>query len=708
MSRLSLKGAAAGVILLFAPTAIVLPAQTPAPQAPADQPTFRTEANYVRVDAYPTRAGAPVTDLTRDDFEVLENGQPQTLEQFERVLVRAAGAQDTRVEPNTVAESRAMADNPRARVFILFLDANHVSVEGSHRIRKPLIDALDRLMGADDLVAVMTPEMSAADVTFARKTTTIDGLLTRHWPWGERDQLNSKDAVEDQYRACYPGQGPTPVCSDDDRGVADEMIERRREGQTLNALEDLVRSLRGIREERKAVLAISDGWRLFKPNPSLARRLYCQAPAVDSIGVDPRSGKLTAAPPQDPIGAKPSVCERDRMAFALVDDDQHFRQITEEANRANTSFYPVDPRGLVVFDEPIAKPTTGTPPAGSTTVTPPSVDQSRLAARLTSLRTLAEATDGLAIVNSNDLDAGLRRVVGDLSSYYLLGYYSSGKLDGKFHSITVRVKRPGVQVRARRGYLAATAAEAARAARGAAPDAKPTAAAAETLAMEAVLSPLMSFSRETSLRLRAAAGWRADGRPEVWLVGELGPTDSWKLGAEADIILSKEGATLATAHAIVAPGARTFRIPLAPDSTFTAGDYTISVRTRATSMLATASDTVPLPLPAAPAAYGSVIVRRGPFTGLKEVPTADLRFRRSERLRVEVPAAADGAAPSARLLDRTGKAMAVPVAASARDEAGGLRWLTGELQLTPLGPGDYIIEIAAGDLRTLTPFRIVP
>jgi hypothetical protein len=80
-----------------------------------------------------------------------------------------------------------------------------------------------------------------------------------------------------------------------------------------------------------------------------------------------------------------------------------------------------------------------------------------LTGRLTSLRTLAENTDGLAIVDSNDLAKGLRRVVDDLSSYYLLGYYSNGPLDGKFHSINVRVKRTGVQVRARRGYLAATA-----------------------------------------------------------------------------------------------------------------------------------------------------------------------------------------------------------------------------------------------------------
>src|ERR671935_840441 len=152
-----------------------------------------------------------------------------------------------------------------------------------------------------------------------------------------------------------------------------------------------------------------------------------------------------------------------------MDDEQHFRMLLDEANAANVSFYPIDPRGLVVFDEPIVKPTTGAPPAGSTTLTPLTVDAARLRARLTSLRTLAEATDGLAIVDSNDLSKGLRRVVDDLSSYYLLGYYSSGKLDGKFHAITVRIKRPGVQVRARRGYLAATAAEAAASRTPAAP-----------------------------------------------------------------------------------------------------------------------------------------------------------------------------------------------------------------------------------------------
>src|ERR1051325_5676065 len=179
-----------------------LPLAFPAAQDQPARPTFRTGANYVRVDVYPTRNGMPVTDLRQEDFEILEDRTPQTIDEFEHVIIRSAGPQDTRREPNTVAESRQAALEPRARVFVLFLDINHVEQTASRRIRTPLIEALDRLIGADDLIAVMTPEMSARDITFARRTTTIEGFLSRYW-WGERDATVFKDPVEDVYAQCY-------------------------------------------------------------------------------------------------------------------------------------------------------------------------------------------------------------------------------------------------------------------------------------------------------------------------------------------------------------------------------------------------------------------------------------------------------------------------------------------------------------------------
>jgi hypothetical protein len=120
-------------------------------------------------------------------------------------------------------------------------------------------------------------------------------------------------------------------------------------------------------------------------------------------------------------------------------------------------------------------------------------------------------------------------------------------------------------------------------------------------------------------------------------------------------------------------------------------------------------------------------MRRGPATGNKEVATADLRFRRSEQLRVEIPTAASGAV-SARLLDRSGKPLTVPVAAALRDDPDGWRWQTAQLALAPLAVGDYVIELTAGSggsggsdgsggsggtggtggKRTLVAFRVIP
>ena len=262
------------------------------------------------------------------------------------------------------------------------------------------------------------------------------------------------------------------------------------------------------------------------------------------------------------------------MALALLNDEDHFREIVNDANRANASFYPIDPRGLAVFDEPIARPTTGLPPRGSTTITPPSVDAAWLRARNDSLRRIAEGTDGLAMINSNDLAGSFRKIVSDLSSYYLLGYYSNGKLDGRFHSITVRVKRQGVNVRARRGYLAATSASATAAARGSASgapkadDPEATARAAETAAVTAAIAPLAGYARDVPLRIQMAVGWKptSPASAALWVVGELGAiTDlgsSWADGFDATATLSTTAdVTVATGRASPPKGAKADHLP---------------------------------------------------------------------------------------------------------------------------------------------------
>src|SRR5256885_7730303 len=135
------------VVALAAATvaaAALIAAQQDNAQLP--QPTFRTEANYVRVDVFPTKDGVPVVDLAAADFEVVEDKAPQKIEQFERVVIRAVGSGEGRPEPNTVAESRRAIQDPRARVFVLFLDPTHVEQGTSRTISQTLVNALNRLI----------------------------------------------------------------------------------------------------------------------------------------------------------------------------------------------------------------------------------------------------------------------------------------------------------------------------------------------------------------------------------------------------------------------------------------------------------------------------------------------------------------------------------------------------------------------------------
>jgi VWFA-related protein len=677
---------------------------------------FRTEVNYIRVDLYPTLNGAPVADLNQTEIEVLEEGVPQQIVQFEQVLVRAARSQEVRRDPTTVREMREAVRDARARLFVLFLDTNHVEGGAAIQVAKALSSAMNELIGGDDLIAVMRPGMSARDLTFTRRTTTIEELLKSRW--GGRDRLIFTDPVEEQYATCYPamprspreGGGPAS-----DRGIAQEMILRRREAQTLDAFEDLVRHLGALREERKAVITVTAGWRLYGDNPALRRPIDNPAPPGPAIGLDPRTGRLGTAPEIPTPGVATVSCERDRVALSMLQNESRFHRILDEANRANTSFYPLDPRGLVVFDENIV-PLAG---VGVGPATNPMVgleeDRARLNARTTSLRVMAENTDGLAIVQTSEIAAGLRKMADDLSSYYLIGYYSTGKLDGRFHRITVRVKRPGVSVRARRGYLAGTAAEAAR--MRAAATARVPEKSAETRAVEAAVGSLAPFARPRPVRIQVASGWPAAGAGTIWAVAEIDPgagRDEWRAGGDAEAtLLDHSGAAIATEQIPLKPGVFAVRFALTPRPPVPAlqpGEYQVQIRVKGSTVLSTATERVRVSLPPAPNGAGILFTRRGISTGNKEMPTADLRFRRTERLRLDVPAGSGDAADvySARLLDRVGHPLSVPVTATLREDAEGSRWHTTEVALAPLAAGDYVIELTAGSERTLAAFRVLP
>jgi VWFA-related protein len=429
-----------------------------------------------------------------------------------------------------------------------------------------------------------------------------DGLRT-NWPWGRRESM-LPDEREQLYQNCFP---PANRSDTNPSQLARAMSKRRRERMVLDSLYDLVRHMAAVRDGRTAVITVTDGWVLFGADPSLmVQRKDDDGNLVDAIPGPPpvgvgRGGGLTTR--TNDGGFAPSdrtECDKERMALSVLDDTQYFRNLFGEANRANVSFYPIDPRGLPVFDTPLGPE----PPL------PLEADSAQLKQRTESLHTLAINTDGLALVNINDLTKQIRRIADDLTSYYLLGYYSTNsKLDGRFRFIKVRSKRPGVEVRSRRGYSAATAEEAAKA-RTAAETVIPEAKAAVTRALGTIESDARAAGRKTT---------RVAGDP--------------------------------------------------------------------------------------------VVLHRGPSTGNQVQPADGRIFPRSERLRLELEAAPGVPVWTGVLLDRNGTKTAVPVVAGERtDPATGQRWLTADITLAPLGPGDYVVELTvtsgSQQSKTLTAIRV--
>jgi len=169
--------------------AVLSQAQTaPTPSPPPQQPRFRGGTNMVRVDVFATKDGTPVQDLTAADFELREDGAPQKIDTFEHIVIDGSHRAE-RVDPSSVSEANQMAADPHRRVFVVYLDIENVDVTGSHDIKEPLIDFMNRVMGDDDLLAVMTPEMSPSQLTFARKTEVIERGLRENWAWGRRDTI---------------------------------------------------------------------------------------------------------------------------------------------------------------------------------------------------------------------------------------------------------------------------------------------------------------------------------------------------------------------------------------------------------------------------------------------------------------------------------------------------------------------------------------
>lgn len=664
-----------------------------AQQNPQRTPVFRGESVLVTVDAYPQKDGRIVEGLTAADFQILEDGKPQTVENIEFVRIEPSLSESARRDPGSPNEMLALVANPHIRVFVALLDQLHVSIQGAHASRQPLVNALNRLIGPDDVFAVMTPNTDPRLLTFGRRLLSIEEQLAEYWDWGEKNRIGRDvtDPMEQQLKDCFEFKPidnlPPWIIKDNgqDRLLYELLIDRRREDRTLTALERLVDRLAGMREARTVALLITEGWRLFPNDRQLAdeSRFYgATLPAVGTSGgtlvVGDRGGAT------DHGFAK--ICNDELIRLASINDSRRLQDLIERANRANVSFYPVNPAGLQSFDTPI-----------SVKNQPTSLeDHARLENRINGLRTLAENTDGIAVVNSNDLGAGMKRIVDDVSAYYLLGYYSTNTAhDGRFRFISVKMKPPNVNVRARRGYYAPNDKPVPGTFVAAPPKPAPPKALDDALGEISRLRPGADLFTRGSIvgdRLQLA----------VEIASARSTVAPWSNGAEVRVIATgPDGVALPAATAHVDANSRGVLLSIPVTGT----PATLRVATKVSAGGEALEDMAEIRR-AADGLVGEPILFRGrPAATSPLRPVASLDYFRTERVHVEWPLAGDIDQRSARLLGRTGQALAVPVTVTER-EIDGRRQVAADLNLAPLSPGQYVIELTVGRGQT-TEIRFV-
>jgi VWFA-related protein len=396
-------------VLAASAVSIGLAQQAPAPAPEPGQPplTFRVEANFVEVDAVVSDAsGKPVTDLRASDFQVLEDGQPQMVSAFSFVNLPIARPDRPLFSPTAIEPDVDTNVGMDGRIYLFVLDDAHVDLTRGPRVKDALHRFFERNFGANDMAAVVYTGGRAVDgQEFTNNPrlllAAVDKFMGRKLrsPTLERLDEYNRQRMAGTRNAGDPVNDP----------AAFERAQKARD--LLDSLRKLSDFMAGLHGRRKALVLVSEGidydiYNLFDNNSA----------ASDIIS-----------------------WTRDAIAAAT---------------RANVSIYSVDPRGLAVAGSDLIESSgvaNDEPNLGLGLQS--SINELRLSQD--SLRELSEETGGFAFVNRNNVDEAFDRIVAENSSYYVLGYYApNDRRDGRFRKIEVRVTRPGVTVRARRGYVA--------------------------------------------------------------------------------------------------------------------------------------------------------------------------------------------------------------------------------------------------------------
>lgn len=379
----------------------------------AQQPTFRTGVTLVTTDVIARDGqGQFVADLTRENFSVFEDGQPQTIASFSLVhggrtynLLTPPPAQRAVPEGLVLPQStRTRVDDTAGRVLLIFIDDLHFEPEMTPHVRKVLQTIFDTLVHEGDMVAIVSsgPSFISIGPTYDKKMMMESIVKTR----------GSGPIPAEIFKMLETSQGPGDI--------------RARARMAFYTAYNMLNELEQVNNKRKAVIYISTGYDFDPFTEGRNSRDRIQGGRF----ADPTRYLINEDNPYFKLGG----------ITADLDLHQLMRELTLSANRANATLYTIDPRGLQ-----------GVVDAGTY------LDQSEwrtyIQKTTSTLRYMADETGGFAVVNTNDFATELRRIDAETSDYYVIGFYSSNPDPTKrTRLLDVKLDRPNVSVAFRKEY----------------------------------------------------------------------------------------------------------------------------------------------------------------------------------------------------------------------------------------------------------------
>ena len=383
------------------------------------EPTFResVEVRVMDLDVVVTDSkGQPVRDLKKEDFRVRIDGKDMPIDYFTRVEAGTIHAPDlAAASPDRVLQEYQKGGEAYVpRHFLIYVDSGHLSPGLRNRAVESLKDFVTRL-GPSDSARIVVFDRSSKSVTewTTSKEQLLDGLSRLDKSLGmsrlmtELQTMRDIDSTPRRMRASFA------------RSYTDQ--ERRAVTELLKDLDTQVSTLVPL-SGKKSILFVSGG---FDFQPGYAMTSYALGASAGLASIDTRN-----------MGAEVDA-------------------VTRRANALDVTINALDARGLApegvsaANDDPLAS-------RGGFSFFARQDSQ-------TGLVTLARETGGLALLNSNDLQKGLSRVYEESSTYYSLGVNLSKLGAAGYRKVQVDVGKPGLEVRARRGYAVLPAEDLARA-----------------------------------------------------------------------------------------------------------------------------------------------------------------------------------------------------------------------------------------------------